>query len=79
MTGTRCIVAATDFSAFAERVVQRAARMAKQQNADLHLLHVVRPLDLYPGITLAPEELGQHDQVVQEQTAKRLPAPAAAK
>lgn len=67
-----CIVAATDFSDFSRRAVQRAARIAKQHDAELHLLHVVRPLDLYPGLTLAPEDFGHHDQVLQEAEQTRL-------
>lgn len=74
MPSIRCIVAATDFSAFSERVVQRAAHIAKQHDAEMHLLHVVRPLDLYPGLTLAPEEFSQHDQVLQEAERTRLDA-----
>jgi nucleotide-binding universal stress UspA family protein len=77
MSNIRCIVAATDFSTFAERAVQRAAHIARQHNAELHLVHVVRPLDLYPSLTLAPEalspvEVSQHDQVVQEAEHTRL-------
>jgi len=74
MSSIRCIVAATDFSAFSDRVVQRAAHIAKQHDAEMHLLHVVRPLDLYPGMTLAPEEFSQHDQVLQEAEQTRLDA-----
>lgn len=44
-----CILAATDFSATGDRAVLRAALLAKQCGADLHLLHAVHPLDLYPG------------------------------
>lgn len=47
------IVAATDFSAPAERAVQRAALIAKQFNATLSLIHVVHPLDLYVGTELS--------------------------
>jgi nucleotide-binding universal stress UspA family protein len=74
----RCIVAATDFSAFSERVVQRAARIAQKHDADLHLLHVVRPLDLYPGLTLGPDEFGQHDEDLQQAEQNRLDVMAAA-
>jgi len=77
MSSIRCIVAATDFSTFSERVVQRAARIAQQHHADLHLLHVVRPLDLYPSLTLAPEEFSQHDQDLQQAEQGRLDAMAA--
>ena len=47
------IVAATDFSAPAERAVQRAAQIAKQLNAELHLIHVVHPIDLCVGTELS--------------------------
>lgn len=43
------ILAATDFSPAADRAVRRAALIAKEQGAELHLLHVVHPLNLYPG------------------------------
>jgi len=76
MPAIRCIVAATDFSDFSERVVQRAARIAQQHDADLHLLHVVRPLDLYPGLTLGSDEFGQHDKDLQQQEQSRLDAMA---
>jgi nucleotide-binding universal stress UspA family protein len=78
MSSIRCIVAATDFSDFSERVVQRAARIAQQHHAELHLLHVVRPLDLYPSLTLAPEEFSQHDLDLQQVEQGRLDAMAAA-
>ena len=66
------IVAATDFSVFSERVVQRAAHIAKQHHAEVHLLHAVRPFDLYPGLTLTPDVSGHHDQVLQEAEHTRL-------
>lgn len=47
------IIAATDFSPGAERAMQRAALIAKQLNAELHLIHVVHPLDLYVGNELS--------------------------
>lgn len=74
MSSLRCIVAATDFSAFSERVVLRAARIAQQHDADLHVVHVVRPLDLYPGLTLGPDEFGQHDLDLQHAEQSRLEA-----
>lgn len=43
------IVAATDFSNDANRAVLRAALIARQQDAELHLLHVTTPFALYPG------------------------------
>ena len=72
-----CIVVATDFSAFAERAVQRAARIAKQHDAGLHVLHVVRPLDLYPSLTLTPDEFGHNDQELQQAEQTRVEAVAA--
>lgn len=75
MPSLRRIVATTDFSVFSERVVQRAAQLAKQHQAELHVLHVlhvVRPLDLYPGVTLTPEEFGHHDQELLPAEQSRL-------
>jgi nucleotide-binding universal stress UspA family protein len=76
MPSIRCIVAATDFSAFSERAVQRAAHLAKQHHAELHLVHVVRPLDLYPSLTLAPDEFGHHDEELLQAEQSRLDAMA---
>jgi nucleotide-binding universal stress UspA family protein len=53
------IVAATDFSSEAGRAVLRAALIARQQDAELHLLHVTAPLALYPG-----QEVGLADGAV---------------
>ena len=78
MPSLRRIVAATDFSAFSERAVQRAARIAKQHQAEMHLLHVVRPLDLYPSLTLTPDEFGHSDQDLQQAEQTRLDVLAAA-
>jgi nucleotide-binding universal stress UspA family protein len=76
MPSLRNIVVATDFSAFSERVVQRAAQLAKRHKAELHLVHVVRPLDLYPGMTLAPDEFGHHDEELLQTEQTRLEAMA---
>ncbi|MDP2111843.1 MAG: universal stress protein [Thiobacillus sp.] len=78
MPSIRCIVAATDFSEFSERAVRRAARIAQQHNAELHLLHVVRPLDLYPSLTLTPDEFGHSDQELQQAEQTRVEAMATA-
>jgi nucleotide-binding universal stress UspA family protein len=78
MPSLRCIVAATDFSAFSENVVQRAAHLAKQHQAELHVLHVVRPLDLYPGLTLAPDEFGHHDEELLKAEQTRVESMATA-
>lgn len=48
------IVAATDFSSDANRAVLRAALIARQQDAELHLLHVTAPLAHYPGQDVGP-------------------------
>lgn len=72
MSSIQRVLVATDFSPAADRAVRRAAHIARQQHAVLHLLHVVRPLDLYPGITLDAETLGRHDLSVQEAGKTRL-------
>lgn len=54
MNSISCILAATDFSTAGDRAVRRAALIAKQHDADLHLLHAVHPLDLYPGPDMEP-------------------------
>lgn len=72
MSGIKRLLAATDFSPAAERAVQRAAHIARQQHAVLDLLHVVRPLDLYPGMALDAEALGRHDLALEETGKSRL-------
>lgn len=57
------IVAATDFSAAAKRAMRRAALIARQHDAELHLLHVTAPLALYPG-----QEIGPADGTVRDAT-----------
>lgn len=66
------IVAATDFSPAAERAVQRAALLAMQLKAELHLLHVVHPVSLYPGQELEPGVLMQYEKNLQEASGDRL-------
>jgi nucleotide-binding universal stress UspA family protein len=46
------IVVATDFSANGDLAVQRAAQIAQNNGKTLHLLHVVRPLEIYPELML---------------------------
>ncbi len=77
MPSLRRILAATDFSDFSDRVVQRAAHLASQHQAELHLLHVVRPLDLYPVLTLAPDEFGHTDEELLQSEQTRVEAMAA--
>lgn len=47
------IIASTDFSVASERAVKRAAQIAKQLGAKLHLIHVVHPMDMYLGPELS--------------------------
>jgi len=54
MSSINTIVAATDFSGAANRAVWRATRIARQHGAQLHLLHVIAPLALYPGQEIDP-------------------------
>lgn len=77
MPSLRRIVAATDFSVFSERVIQRAAQLAKQHQAELHLMHVVRPLDLYPGLSAGPDAFGQGDEDLRQNEQNRLETMAA--
>lgn len=54
MKTASCILAATDFSDAAACAVRRAATIAGQFGAALHVLHVVPPLNLYPGQSIDP-------------------------
>lgn len=63
------IVAATDFSGTANLAVQRAAQLARDLNATLHLVHVVHPLDLYAGSELS-FDFQMHYQQAQQQHIK---------
>lgn len=58
------IVVATDFSIPAGRAVHRAALIAKAQGAELHLLHVVHPLSLYPGPELGSGDHTRHNEII---------------
>lgn len=60
MQAFNTIVVATDFSGAANQAVRRAALIARQQGAELHLLHVATPLALYPGLALEPPDDGDH-------------------
>ncbi len=65
------IVAATDFSPTADRAVHRAAMIAAQLGSELHLLHVIRPLDLYPGLTEGLDAAA-YDSAGQRAAASRM-------
>lgn len=71
------IIAATDFSAAAERGVQRAAQIAKQLSAELHLIHVVRPMDLYLGPELSFGSQKYYEHKLQESGKSQLDTLAA--
>jgi nucleotide-binding universal stress UspA family protein len=66
------IVAATDFSAAAARAVRRAALIAKQLGAEVHLLHVVHSRDMYPGPDPAADFRANHEQALQAAGKSRL-------
>ncbi|MBU1691949.1 MAG: universal stress protein [Gammaproteobacteria bacterium] len=66
------IVVATDFSANAGRAVRRGALIAKQLGAEMHLLHVVHPLDLYPGPDPAADFWLIQEQALQAAGKNRL-------
>ncbi|OZA08092.1 MAG: universal stress protein UspA, partial [Methylotenera sp. 17-45-7] len=53
MQNIQHIVAATDFSTAANLATIRAAHLAKNLGAELHLVHIVHPLDLYAGSELS--------------------------
>jgi nucleotide-binding universal stress UspA family protein len=66
------IVAATDFSVPAGRAVRRAARIAKASHAELHLLHVVHPLALYPGPDIGAGDLSRENSILVVNARTRL-------
>ncbi len=65
----KTILVATDFSPAAGGAVRRAALIARQHGATLHLLHVVHPLDLYPGQNFDADAL---DKVALDAAGERL-------
>lgn len=66
MQNIRHIVAATDFSIPANMAIRRAALLTKELGAELHLIHVVHPLDLYAGSELS-FDFQMHYQQMQQQ------------
>ena len=72
MTPIHRIVVATDFSTPAGRAVRRAALIAKACHAELHLLHVVHPLALYPGPDIRPAEATRNDEAAAKGARIRL-------
>lgn len=77
MSAIHPIVASTDFSAAANRALERAAHIAAQRQCELRVLHVVHPLDLYPGVEMAPDFLLQQEQALQAQGETQLETLAA--
>lgn len=63
------VVAATDFSIAASFATSRAAFLAKELDAQLHLIYVVHPLDLYAGSELS-FNFQNHYQQAQQQLIK---------
>lgn len=66
MQAITTIVAATDFSAAAKHAIRRAALIARQHGAELHLLHVTAPLALYPGQEIGPVDSSVHDATLHD-------------
>lgn len=58
--------AGIDFSAEADLAMQRAALICKQLGAELHIIHVVHPLDLYVGPELSFGFQTHYQQAQQE-------------
>lgn len=72
MNDLSCILAATDFSAAGDRAVRRAALIARQHDAELHLLHavptgfeVVAPDLPGYGLSQVPSSMVSHENWVQ--------------
>jgi nucleotide-binding universal stress UspA family protein len=63
------IVAATDFSNPANAATKRAGLLAHELGAELHIIHVVHPLDLYVGSELS-YNFQMHYQQVQQHSIK---------
>lgn len=66
------IVVATDFSNPAGRAMRRAAVTAETLGAELHLLHVVHPLALYPGPDIASGDLSRENSIIAVNAHARL-------
>lgn len=66
------IVAATDFSTEADSAVNRAALISKILGAELHIIHVVHPLDLYAGSELSFSFQSHFQQAQQENVKSQL-------
>lgn len=69
MQNIQHVVAATDFSSTADLAMIRAAHLTKSLGAELHLIHIVHPLDLYAGSELS-FDFQMHYQQAQQQHIK---------
>lgn len=69
MPAITTIVAATDFSNAAKRAVLRAALIARQHGAELHLLHVAPLLALFPGQEIEPADNTASDAPISDRFA----------
>lgn len=71
MPNYRCILAAIDLSEEAEAVLDRAVAMASSDNAELHLVHVVEPLNLAYGGDI-PMDFSSVQEQLQTQAEESL-------
>lgn len=71
------VVVATDFSDSAERAARRGALIAKELEADLHLLHVLQPLDIYPAADPSADFRLTHEHALHKAVKTRLDTLAA--
>jgi len=67
-----CIVAGTDFSTAADRAVKRAAQLAKELGAELHLIHIPHHLDFYMGSERSFGAQRYFEQSLQMQSRSQL-------
>lgn len=72
MQNIQNILAATDFSSTAHVAVMRAAQLAKSLRAELHLVHIVNPLDLYVGSELSFDFQMHYQQAQQHNIRSEL-------
>jgi nucleotide-binding universal stress UspA family protein len=69
----KTIITALDFSDAAKDVLSAAMRMAKLQDATLHLIHVLEPEPTYTAYGMTPEEFPAI-QVFQHESQRRAEA-----
>lgn len=69
----KTILTAIDFSDASNAVLQAAIRMAKLQDATLHIIHVIEPQPSYTAYGMTPEEFPAI-QIFQDESQKRAEA-----